>query len=563
MQKMSNVLLASNKAENKPNTEIKQAVNDNKSSENSDFSSALQQASVEVKQQVKIKSNESVSTNVELDNASNISRQTEVEEQALIESKHQNGSSTEGETDVSHVLAQINLASELNNADKVVSTVIIEEGGDSLPLGDLIKDEVLIDSLGLNITEGTEKGLGVLDPATAEPLDNKTLTELLNKSGLTLEELQTLSPEILTQLITFVKSGEGNVQDILDVRKQVEILAGDGVKNHQATYAQNKAMEIDASKNEPALVGSAAEKERPQGQTLSAIETKPLNTAQLQQVELNKEQSSILDNKGQLSSFESKAMNVQGQETAFKSKGEGVKLNSILGEKLASQTEVIPASSKVLTEGLVVAEEQLKGAELSVKLTPMKAGMEFGSAFTEAAVESKLQQASSQLTLQQTTRSDIAQIQLSLKQSNEQQVQMQDMIQRFSPVMKQQLITMVSQGIQHAEIRLDPPELGQLMVRIQVQGDQTQVQFQVAQHQTRDLIEQAIPRLKELLSEQGLQLTDSHVSQDNEDNGADGEQNSEDSGSQFGTELDEISSEESLISSKQATSYPSGIDYYA
>ncbi|MEC4726506.1 flagellar hook-length control protein FliK [Shewanella sp. D64] len=552
MQKMSNVLLASNKAENKPNTEIKQAVNDNKSSENSDFSSALQQASVEAKQQVKIKSNESVSTKVELDNASNINRQTDAEEQALIESQHQNGSSTEGETDVSHVLAQINLASELNNADRVVSTVIIEEGGDSLPLGDLIKDEVLIDSLGLNITEGTEKGLGVLDPATAEPLDNKTLTELLNKSGLTLEELQTLSPEVLTQLITFVKSGEGNVQDILDVRKQVEILAGDGVKNHQATYAQNKAMEIDASKNEPALVGSAAEKERPQGQTLPAIETKPLNTAQLQQVELNKEQSLVLDNKGQLSSFESKAMNVQGQETAFKSKGESVKLNSILGEKLASQTE-----------GQVVAEEQLKGAELSVKLTPMKAGMEFGSAFTETAVESKLQQASSQLTPQQTTRSDIAQIQLSLKQSNEQQVQMQDMIQRFSPVMKQQLITMVSQGIQHAEIRLDPPELGQLMVRIQVQGDQTQVQFQVAQHQTRDLIEQAIPRLKELLSEQGLQLTDSQVSQENEGNGADGEQNSEDSGSQFGTELDEISSEESLISSKQATSYPSGIDYYA
>ncbi len=136
------------------------------------------------------------------------------------------------------------------------------------------------------------------------------------------------------------------------------------------------------------------------------------------------------------------------------------------------------------------------------------------------------------------------------------------MIQRFAPVMKQQLVTMVSQGVQHAEIRLDPPELGQLMVRIQVQGDQTQVQFQVAQHQTRDMIEQAIPRLKDLLSEQGMQLTDSQVSQEDSNNG-EGEAASDDNGDQFTSELDEISAEESLISSKQATSYRSGIDYYA
>ncbi len=88
------------------------------------------------------------------------------------------------------------------------------------------------------------------------------------------------------------------------------------------------------------------------------------------------------------------------------------------------------------------------------------------------------------------------------------------------------------------------------------------MQFQVAQHQTRDLIEQAIPRLKDLLSEQGMQLTDSHVSQENSNNG-EGEAASDDNGDQFTSELDEISAEESLISSKQATSYRSGIDYYA
>ena len=79
--------------------------------------------------------------------------------------------------------------------------------------------------------------------------------------------------------------------------------------------------------------------------------------------------------------------------------------------------------------------------------------------------------------------------------------------------MKQQLITMVGQGAQHAEIRLDPAELGHMVVKIQVNGEQTQVQFQVAQSQTKDLIEQAIPKLREMLAEEGLQLADSHVSQ--------------------------------------------------
>ncbi|NMH65561.1 flagellar hook-length control protein FliK [Shewanella salipaludis] len=157
-------------------------------------------------------------------------------------------------------------------------------------------------------------------------------------------------------------------------------------------------------------------------------------------------------------------------------------------------------------------------------------------------------------------RSEQAQMQLSLRHGGEQAPQMQEMIQRFSPVMKQQLIAMVSQGIQQAEIRLDPPELGAMMVKIQVQGDQTQVQFHVVHHQTRDLVEQAIPRLRELLSEQGMQLTDSQVSQGH---GQQERRGSDDGGAGTGQGLDEISAEETVLSLNQATSSASGIDYYA
>lgn len=161
----------------------------------------------------------------------------------------------------------------------------------------------------------------------------------------------------------------------------------------------------------------------------------------------------------------------------------------------------------------------------------------------------------------QINRQDPQQVQLSLRQGVETQNQMQEMIQRFSPVMKQQLVTMVSQGIQHAEIRLDPPELGHMLVKIQVHGDQTQVQFHVTQSQTRDVIEQAIPRLRELLQEQGMQLADSHVSQG--DQGQRREGSFGEGGGSGGANVDDFSAEELDLGLNQATSLNSGIDYYA
>ena len=162
---------------------------------------------------------------------------------------------------------------------------------------------------------------------------------------------------------------------------------------------------------------------------------------------------------------------------------------------------------------------------------------------------------------QQIQRQEIPQVHLSLRQGVENQNQMQEMIQRFSPVMKQQLVTMVSQGIQQAEIRLDPPELGHMIVKIQVHGEQTQVQFHVAQAQTRDVVEQAIPRLRELLQEQGMQLADSHVSQG--DQGQRREGGFADSGGSSGGNVDDFSTEELDLGLNQATSLNSGIDYYA
>ncbi|MFB2648991.1 flagellar hook-length control protein FliK [Shewanella mangrovisoli] len=189
-----------------------------------------------------------------------------------------------------------------------------------------------------------------------------------------------------------------------------------------------------------------------------------------------------------------------------------------------------------------------------------EAGSEF-KAVEFKAVEFKAVSSLHSLATPATQRQDIPQVQLSLRQGVETQNQMQEMIQRFSPVMKQQLVTMVSQGIQQAEIRLDPPELGHMLVKVQVHGDQTQVQFHVTQSQTRDVVEQAIPRLRELLQEQGMQLADSHVSQG--DQGQRREGGFGEAGGSSGGNVDDFSAEELDLGLNQATSLNSGIDYYA
>ncbi len=72
---------------------------------------------------------------------------------------------------------------------------------------------------------------------------------------------------------------------------------------------------------------------------------------------------------------------------------------------------------------------------------------------------------------------------------------------------------MISQGLRQAEIRLNPPELGMLEVRVQMQGDQASIQFNTAHTEVKDVLDNALPRLREMLAENGLELTDVNVSQ--------------------------------------------------
>ncbi|ENM3847776.1 flagellar hook-length control protein FliK [Vibrio cholerae] len=72
---------------------------------------------------------------------------------------------------------------------------------------------------------------------------------------------------------------------------------------------------------------------------------------------------------------------------------------------------------------------------------------------------------------------------------------------------------MMSKNLKNIDIRLDPPELGRMHIRMNMQGDGATVHFTVANQHAREVLEQTMPRLREMLAQQGVQLGDTSVQQ--------------------------------------------------
>ena len=73
---------------------------------------------------------------------------------------------------------------------------------------------------------------------------------------------------------------------------------------------------------------------------------------------------------------------------------------------------------------------------------------------------------------------------------------------------------MAGNQLQQAEIRLTPAELGPVRVQIAVEDGAANVTFQAQHAVTRDAIEAAMPRLREMLAESGLSLGQASVGGD-------------------------------------------------
>ena len=82
----------------------------------------------------------------------------------------------------------------------------------------------------------------------------------------------------------------------------------------------------------------------------------------------------------------------------------------------------------------------------------------------------------------------------------------------WADALQNRVLWLAGRNIQTAEIRLNPAELGSLQVQISVDDNSVDIAFRATQAATREALEIALPRLKDMLAENGMSLADASVS---------------------------------------------------
>ncbi|TYK65613.1 flagellar hook-length control protein FliK [Colwellia echini] len=172
--------------------------------------------------------------------------------------------------------------------------------------------------------------------------------------------------------------------------------------------------------------------------------------------------------------------------------------------------------------------------------------------------------------LNHSVATDVAQIQKNNVQLQQETISI--FRKDFTDAVKDKVMIMISQKLQQFDITLDPPEFGNMQVRVNLQGEQAAVNFVVQNQQAKDALEQSMHKLKEMLAEQGVDVGDANVEQQNQqgNNDNNSEQNTNNNaelnktaGNDANDLLSKQNQEERVFSANLFGSPTRGVDYYA
>jgi flagellar hook-length control protein FliK len=133
----------------------------------------------------------------------------------------------------------------------------------------------------------------------------------------------------------------------------------------------------------------------------------------------------------------------------------------------------------------------------------------------------------------------------------------------FADAVKDKVMVMINQKIQQVEIQLDPPEMGNIHVRVNLQNEQAAVQFVVQNQQAREALEQNMGKLRDMLAQSGVDVGEANIEQreakEQNGNGFDSQSNK---GQNAQSAEDNFSeNDNAMVNVLKASS--TGIDYYA
>jgi flagellar hook-length control protein FliK len=164
--------------------------------------------------------------------------------------------------------------------------------------------------------------------------------------------------------------------------------------------------------------------------------------------------------------------------------------------------------------------------------------------------------------LNHSVASDTAQIQKNNVQLQQETVSI--FRKDFAEAVKDKVMITINQKLQQFDITLDPPEFGNMQVRVNLQGEQASVNFVVQNQQAKDALEQNMHKLRDMLSEQGVDVGGANVEQQSQERNTDeqglSQSNSTDLVDGNNTEEDNV---EHVLSAQLFDSSATSVDYYA
>lgn len=136
----------------------------------------------------------------------------------------------------------------------------------------------------------------------------------------------------------------------------------------------------------------------------------------------------------------------------------------------------------------------------------------------------------------------------------------------FADAVKDKVLITINQKLQQFDITLDPPEFGNMQVRVNLQGEQASVNFIVQNQQAKDALEQNMHKLRDMLSEQGVDVGGANVEQQDQQQNQNEQslgQNSDNGSFVANGAQKEEHNVEHILSAKLFDSSATGVDYYA
>lgn len=219
------------------------------------------------------------------------------------------------------------------------------------------------------------------------------------------------------------------------------------------------------------------------------------------------------------------------------------------------QEQFSAKSQQLTTEDIVVADKATKAdkAELAANASFTNVS---GQA-TQVAQHSLEQQAIE--LLNPAVATEIAQGQKTNAQLHQETISI--FRKDFTDAVKDKVMLMISQKLQQFDITLDPPELGNMQVRVNLQSEQAVVSFVVQNQQAKEALEQNMHKLKDMLAEQGVDVGDANVEQQSQQSDNEGNDNTRFNQGEDITQADDAI--EHTLSAKMINASVNAIDYYA